>query len=56
MKKKLKAPIKKGTKIGEMKYYLAGKEIGSKDIVAGETVDEVSYQSALKDALNDLLL
>ena len=56
LKKNLKAPIKKGTKIGEMKYYLAGKEIGSKDIIAGETVDEVSYQSALKDALNNLLL
>ena len=56
IKENLKAPVKKGTKIGEMKYSLAGKEIGSKDIIAAETVDEVSYKSALKDTLDNLLL
>lgn len=55
-KKILKAPIKKGAKIGEVKYYLNEKEIGSKDIIATENVDEASYQSALKDTLKNFLL
>lgn len=54
--KKLQAPIKKGDKVGVAKYYLNGTEIGSRDIVASESVDAVSYQSALVDTIEEWLL
>lgn len=54
--KDIKAPVKQGTKVGEAKYYLNGAEIGSVDILAVEDVDEVSYKSAIKDAVDRLLL
>lgn len=56
VKKKVKAPIKQGTKLGEVKYYLNGEEIGSVDIVAAENVKEISMKSAAKDVLKDVLL
>ena len=49
MNKKIKAPVKKGDKVGKVKYFLSGKEIGSIDIVAAESVDEISYKSAMGD-------
>lgn len=52
----IKAPVKQGTKVGEAKYYLNGTEIGSVDILTVEDVDEVSYKSAIKDAVDRLLL
>ena len=48
----IKAPIEKGQKLGEAKYYLDGKEIGSVDIVADEDLEEITYGSALKDVLS----
>lgn len=33
------APIKKGDRLGEVKFYLDGKNIGSADIVAAEDID-----------------
>lgn len=54
--KDIKAPIKQGTKVGEAEYYLNGTEIGSVDILTVEDVDEVSYKSAIKDAVDRLLL
>lgn len=33
------APIKKGDRLGEVKFYLDGKNIGSMDIVAAEDID-----------------
>ena len=56
IKKEVKAPVKRGTKLGEAKYYLNGKEIGSVDILATENVEEMSMKSAAKDVLEDLLL
>ncbi len=37
------APIKKGDKLGEIQYYLSGKQIGSKDIVAMEEIEKAYY-------------
>lgn len=54
--KDIEAPVKQGTKVGEAKYYLNGTEIGSVDILTVEDVDEVSYKSAIKDAVDRLLL
>ncbi|MBQ8559102.1 MAG: D-alanyl-D-alanine carboxypeptidase [Tyzzerella sp.] len=48
----IKAPIKKGQKLGEAKYYLDGKELGRVDIVAAEDMKEITYGSALKDVLS----
>ncbi len=54
--KKLKAPIKKGDKVGEVEYYLNGAKVGSRNIVASETVEAISYQSALLDTIEAWLL
>ncbi|MGF0034186.1 D-alanyl-D-alanine carboxypeptidase family protein [Bariatricus sp. SGI.154] len=56
LEKDIKAPIKKGDKIGAAKYYLNGTEIGSVDILATESVEEVSYRSAIEDAAEEFLL
>ena len=50
------AGIKKGDKVGKVKYFLSGKEIGSIDIVAAESVDEISYKSAMGDTVKKFLL
>lgn len=54
--KKLTAPVREGDKVGEARYYLNGEKMGSRDIVASEDVDQVSYQSALLDTFEDWLL
>ena len=54
--KKLQAPIKKGDKVGVAKYFLNGTEVGSRDIIASENVDAMSYQSALIDTIENWLL
>lgn len=56
LKKEVKAPVKQGQKIGEAKYYLNGEEIGSVDILTTETVEEISYKSAMKDTAGLFLL
>lgn len=56
IKKKVKAPIKQGEKLGEAVYYLDGETIGSVDILASESVEEISLKSALSDALEELML
>lgn len=42
--------------MGEAKYYLNDTEVGSRDIVASESVEEISYQSALADTFEDWML
>lgn len=44
----INAPIESGDKVGIVKYSLAGKEIGTVDIVATENVDELHYLNALQ--------
>lgn len=56
LKKNVKAPVKKGEKVGEAKYYLNGEEIGSVDIVTSEAVEEISCRSAMLDMVKKLLL
>jgi len=56
VKKSLKAPVKKGTKVGEAAYYLSGEKIGSIDIVTEEAVKQVSYKSAMGDVVKKMLL
>lgn len=56
IKKKLNAPVKKGDKVGEVKYFLNDKEVGSRNVVAAEAVKRISYQSAVVDTLKKWLL
>lgn len=56
LKKSLKAPVKKGAKAGEAKYYLNGTEIGSIDIVTTEKVKEISYKSAMWNLMEKFLM
>lgn len=52
----LKAPVKKGDKVGEVVYYLGEEKIGAVDIIATEDVEEMDYKNALEDALEKFFL
>ncbi|MCI9269667.1 MAG: D-alanyl-D-alanine carboxypeptidase [Dorea sp.] len=56
MKKHLKAPVKQGDKVGEMVYFLNGKEIGRADIIAAEDVGKMKYKNALETALEKFFM
>lgn len=56
MKKNIKAPVKKGQKAGEAKYYLNGTEIGNIDILTTEAVDKASYKSVMLDVVSNFLM
>lgn len=56
MEEKVKAPVKEGDKVGEAVYLLGGKEIGRIDIVAAEQAEKITYKSAWKEAIGQLLL
>ena len=45
------APIKKGEKVGVVRYFLNGEEIGSVDVVASEAMKELKYLGALQNTL-----
>ena len=51
----IKAPVKKGDKVGELKYTLGGKEIAKKDICAASDIKRISvlkmYLTVLKSSL-----
>lgn len=54
LKQNLTAPIKKGDVVGTVEYYLNDEEIGSVDIIAGETVDKMSFWTAFLWILDGL--
>lgn len=56
LKKELKAPVKKGDKVGTLHYFLGEKEIGSVDILAAQTVGEMTFKCALQETLQSFLL
>ena len=51
--KNVKAPLKKGEKVGEIVYYLDRKKIGARDIVPTEKVEKQNYGSALENVLEE---
>ena len=53
---KVKAPVKKNDKVGEVIYSLNGEKIGSADIVACEDIAAMDYKIALENALDELFL
>ncbi len=50
----LTAPIKKGDAVGTVEYYLNDEVIGTVDIIAGETVNKMSFLTAFLWILNGL--
>lgn len=56
IKKSVKAPVKKGDKLGSVKYYLNKNEIGSVDVLALESVRKINMSSAFKDVCRHFLL
>ena len=49
--KEIVAPVKKGTTVGKITYSLAGKVVGSIDIVATENVEKSGYSHFLEKLL-----
>lgn len=49
------APIEKGQKIGEVNIIASGEIIGKSDIVADESIEEMTFFNALKSLLNAFL-
>lgn len=47
----LTAPIQKGEKVGVVRYFLNGEEIGSVDVVAAEEMKEIRYLGALQNLM-----
>lgn len=56
MKKEVKAPVKKGDKVGELVYELDGKQIGSVDVLAGQNVEKAGFADYLKKVLEKIKL
>ena len=56
MQSDIKAPLKKGEKVGESVYYLNGKKIGTRDIVTQESVKKINYKSSLENILEQYAL
>ncbi len=52
----VQAPIAEGDKIGEVKYFLNGVEIGSVSILATEPVEEAGYLDYLRKIFAEFLL
>lgn len=56
MPKEIKAPVKKGDKIGEFRFILDGKEIAKKNIVASENVGKIRFFKMYMKILKKWLL
>lgn len=56
VEKEKKAPVKKGEKVGIVKYMLGGKEIGTMDIVAKKGMKKMDLRHAFANALKSCLL
>ena len=56
VKDRLKAPVKKGQKVGEIQYLLEGEEIASFDVVTDGKVEKRSVFWCLHQALKRVCL
>ena len=54
--KTLKAPLKKGTSVGRIDYYIGDKKIGSVPIIAKESVKKATYSYYIKWLFSQLSL
>lgn len=51
-KESLEAPIKKGDKVGEIRYYLKGSQTGSVDILATEDIERADFFDFFQKTIN----
>lgn len=56
MKQSIKAPVKKGKKLGEVRYYLNEEKIGSLPIRAKKQIGEMTYPDAASRVIASFLL
>ena len=56
MKKKIKAPLKKGDTVGHIIYSLDGNEIGRSELIAGKSVKKAGFLDFLKKVLGETAL
>ena len=56
LEEKIAAPVKKGDKVGSIKYSLDGKVIGESDIIALEDVKKATFSDRLGKAAQAILL
>ena len=56
METALAAPVKKGTKAGELQYFLNGQKIGSVDILTEEEVARAGFLDYFMESLDALLM
>lgn len=56
IKKRLKAPVKKGTTVGYMLYLLEGKEIGKMDVITSQNVRKAGFSDYLHKILECFLV
>ena len=54
MKQSVKAPVKKGQKVGELVYKLGEKEIGRVEILAKETCKKAEFLDYLKKVMQKI--
>ncbi len=50
------APVKENDKVGEVTYFIKGKQIGTVDIVAAENISKANFMDFFKRALDRLFL
>lgn len=51
LEKKVKAPVKKGDKVGEITYFLNGEEIGKISVIAGKSMEKARFLDYLYKVL-----
>lgn len=54
--KEIKAPLKKGQKVGKVVYYLDGEKIGEREIIAEENIAKLNYKTALENIIEEYIL
>ncbi|WP_105616097.1 D-alanyl-D-alanine carboxypeptidase family protein [Vallitalea okinawensis] len=52
MEEKIAAPVEKGQKIGEVKYYLGEKEIGTGDIIIQEDIEKATFKGMIEHLID----
>ncbi len=55
IKKEVKAPVKKGDRMGEVNYYLNGEIVKTCPITAGNSIEKMTFGTVLNKLFNSLL-
>lgn len=52
MEEKIAAPVEKGQKVGEVKYYMGEKEIGTGDIIIQEDIEKATFKGMIEHLID----